>query len=96
MCKQKERKNYVRISDRERALNGYGLNRQIKKCKEYLNLYDLVEDSNMKLCVDDGYSGKSMDRPAMRELLQEINDGQVDLVIIYKLISTIKKCHQCI
>lgn len=85
VSKKKEVRIYVRISDRERALNGYGLNRQIKKCKEYLNLYDLGEDSNMKLCVDDGYSGKSMDRPAMRELLQEINDGQVDLVIIYKL-----------
>lgn len=85
MRKKKEIRVYGRISTRERALNGYGLDMQITKNIEYLKLFDLYENANIKVYRDDGYSAKSMKRPAMNELLQEIEDRKVDIVIIYKL-----------
>jgi site-specific DNA recombinase len=34
---------------------------------------------------DGGYSGGSMDRPALRELLQDIDAGKIDTVVVYKV-----------
>ncbi|MFL6387938.1 MAG: recombinase family protein [Terriglobales bacterium] len=34
---------------------------------------------------DGGYSGGSMDRPALRQLLADIDDGKVDTVVVYKV-----------
>src|SRR5690242_2207864 len=34
---------------------------------------------------DGGYSGGSMDRPALTRLLEEIKAGRVDIVVVYKV-----------
>ncbi|MDR1423364.1 MAG: recombinase family protein [Azoarcus sp.] len=34
---------------------------------------------------DGGYSGGNMDRPALRRLLLDIEDGRVDVVVVYKI-----------
>lgn len=34
---------------------------------------------------DGGYSGGSMDRPALHKLLSDIEDGKIDIVVVYKL-----------
>ena len=34
---------------------------------------------------DGGYSGGSMDRPALRQLLQDIDSGKIDTVVVYKV-----------
>ena len=34
---------------------------------------------------DGGYSGGSMDRPALRKLLQDIEAGDIDVVVVYKV-----------
>lgn len=35
--------------------------------------------------IDDGYSGSSFERPAFKELLQDINDGKVCCVVVKDL-----------
>jgi len=34
---------------------------------------------------DGGYSGGSMDRPALKQLLQDIEDKRVDIIVVYKV-----------
>lgn len=34
---------------------------------------------------DGGSSGGTMDRPALQQLLQDIRDGEVDVVVVYKI-----------
>src|SRR5438094_2940984 len=34
---------------------------------------------------DGGFSGGSMDRPALQDLLEDIKAGRVDVVIVYKI-----------
>ena len=34
---------------------------------------------------DPGFSGGSMERPALQRLLQDIRDGKVDVVVVYKI-----------
>jgi len=38
-----------------------------------------------RIYEDGGYSGGSMDRPALRELLDDIKAGRVDVVVVYKV-----------
>ena len=41
---------------------------------------------NLPRCYDDGgFSGASMDRPALRQLLADVEAGQVDCVVVYKV-----------
>ena len=34
---------------------------------------------------DGGYSGGNMERPALKRLLQDINDGKIDCIVVYKI-----------
>lgn len=34
---------------------------------------------------DGGYSGGNMDRPALKELLEHVNAGRIDIIIVYKI-----------
>lgn len=34
---------------------------------------------------DNGYSGRNTDRPALQEMLQDIRDGKIEAIVIYKL-----------
>lgn len=34
---------------------------------------------------DGGYSGGTLDRPALRQLLADIEAGQIDVVVVYKI-----------
>jgi hypothetical protein len=35
--------------------------------------------------VDGGYSGGSTERPALQRLLADIQDGRIDIVVVYKV-----------
>ena len=82
--KQKKIAIYVRVSSRENAINGYGLDAQETKCRQYIDLYDLDADS-IVLFKDKGISGKSLNRPEMKKLLTEVKNDQIGMVIVYKL-----------
>jgi DNA invertase Pin-like site-specific DNA recombinase len=34
---------------------------------------------------DPAYSGGNMDRPAMKRLLKDIQEGKIDVVVVYKI-----------
>lgn len=73
---------YVRVSTTEQAAEGYSVEEQEKKCKaaieakgwEYAGTYS-----------DPGVSGRTLDRPALLEMLKRIRAGEVNAVVIYKL-----------
>jgi len=73
---------YGRVSTIGQAKDGTGLEDQenaiIKKCKE--EGYELV-----RFYHDDGISGKSLDRPALDELINDAKDGKFDVVMFTKL-----------
>lgn len=73
---------YARVSTTEQATEGYSIDEQ----KERLKLYAKAHGrKDYKLYIDGGYSGASTDRPALKELLKDIEAGLIDKVIVYKL-----------
>jgi len=73
---------YVRVSTKDQAESGLGMEAQIKKIKAYCDLYEL---ELVDILIDDGYSGKTLDRPALKELIQRLEKGEAEGVVIAKL-----------
>ncbi|MCF0105919.1 MAG: recombinase family protein [Holdemanella sp.] len=74
---------YCRVSTREQADEGYGLDAQESKCREYIKLYGYEEE--VKIYRDEGFSAKNMKRPMLQKMLDDVEKGAVKRVIIYKL-----------
>ena len=75
---------YCRVSTREQAELGFGIDVQMNKINAYLSLFDYEVDY-IRYFVDEGISVKSMKRKRLQEMFDQVKKGELDLVIIYKL-----------
>lgn len=73
---------YVRVSTDGQAADGVSLAMQREKIAAYCTLHGL---ELVEILEDAGESGKTMERPAMRELLDRVRTGAVSAVVTYKL-----------
>ena len=73
---------YVRVSTQHQAEEGYSIPQQIERLKKYCEAMGWIV---VKIYTDDGYSGGSLDRPAMNQMIQEIEAGHADIVLVDKL-----------
>jgi site-specific DNA recombinase len=73
---------YIRVSTEDQAKEGVSLDNQESKIKSYASLNDL---DLIEVIRDEGVSGKSLDREGMTRLLDMVDNGEVDTVIVYKL-----------
>lgn len=71
---------YIRVST-ERQVEGYSIEGQITQIEQYcqFNGYELVD-----IYADRGISGKSMNRPELRRMLNDAKNGKLDCVMVYK------------
>jgi len=73
---------YLRVSTEDQAKEGYSLDVQ----REYLESFAKREGLEIfKVYQDDGISGYSTERPALKELLKDAKDRKFDLVLVYKI-----------
>lgn len=73
---------YVRVSTTESAKDGYSIGEQEERLRNYCKAkgWDIYH-----VYIDGGYSGASTDRPALQELLKDLEEGRFDTVLVYKL-----------
>jgi DNA invertase Pin-like site-specific DNA recombinase len=73
---------YLRVSTEEQAREGISLENQEARIRAFCQAKDweLAE-----VLTDEGYSGSSLERPGMQEVIQQCQKRQVDVVVIYKL-----------
>lgn len=74
---------YVRWSHDE-AEKGTTLEVQKEACLRYLASQGWTFDESL-FYVDDGYSGGSLDRPALKRLRNDIEKGLIDCVVVYRV-----------
>lgn len=73
---------YIRVSTAYQEKEGYSIEAQ----KEKLRAYATAKDYEVfKTYVDGGVSGAKVDRPALNEMIDDIEDERLDVVIVYKL-----------
>ena len=73
---------YVRVSTEEQAQGGFSIAGQTEKLQLACQLHDWRA---LPPYVDDGWSGKDMDRPAMKRLMADAKKGLFNLIVVYKL-----------
>ena len=73
---------YARVSTRDQADNGHSLEAQRAKIEAYATLHDL---QLVGVTIDDGFSGKNLERPGMEKVLGMIRRRAVDVVVVAKL-----------
>lgn len=73
---------YLRVSTQEQNEHGYSIKAQEDKLRSYANAKSL---NDIQVYNDGGYSGSNMNRPALAKLLRDVENGEVDTILIYKL-----------
>lgn len=74
---------YTRISDRERAIKGYGLENQKVACIRFLKIQK-YKIANAFVFHDDGYSGGTINRPAFQCMMDNINNYSNLMILSWK------------
>ncbi|WP_027086814.1 recombinase family protein [Cohnella panacarvi] len=73
---------YIRVSTEEQAKEGFSLEAQEATLSQHCeNLGYIVVGKY----IDDGKSGKDMNRPALQELLKDCSQKKFDIVLVWKL-----------
>lgn len=72
---------YVRVST-DMQVEGYSIDAQIELVKAYCKS---KEWDDYKIYIDPGFSGKDLNRPKIQELIEDVKNGLIDCVLVYKL-----------
>lgn len=73
---------YPRVSTDDQFRNGHSLDEQKERM---LKLCDYKNYEVYKVYEDAGISAKNINRPAFQEMIQDIKDGKINKIIVYKL-----------
>lgn len=73
---------YCRVSTEEQAAEGYSIDGQAEKLGAYAELHDL---GTVTVVADPGLSGKNMERPGLQQLLEMVEAGHVNHVLLWRL-----------
>lgn len=68
---------------------------QIRACKQYLTKKGQRLKSDF-LFVDEGQSGKTLDRPAMKKLRETVKEGKVSSVVVWRLDRLSRSLFDCV
>lgn len=73
---------YIRVSTDAQYEEGYSVDAQKEKLKQYCKLKDITD---YEFYIDGGWSGSNIERPEMKRLIGEITLGKISSVVVYKL-----------
>ena len=74
---------YIRVSTDRQAEEGYSIEVQTERLEAYTKTFD--GDVQYELYIDDGFSGASLERPAMQRLIADAENGVVTHILVLKL-----------
>ena len=73
---------YIRVSTQRQAEEGYSIPEQKERLEKYA---DAMDWKIMHTYIDGGYSGGNTDRPALQDMLREVERGNADIIIVDKI-----------
>jgi len=73
---------YVRVSTEEQAKEGISIDAQIDRCKAFCKARGWKV---FKIYTDAGYSAGSLDRPALKDLVEDIKNKKLNILLVYKI-----------
>ncbi|MBR1741526.1 MAG: recombinase family protein [Lachnospiraceae bacterium] len=84
---KENRKTVLAIYARKSKFTGKGesINNQIAACEHYVKEHFTDGEYEIRAYVDEGISGKDLERPQMQQMLKDIKEDMVDVLICYRL-----------
>ena len=73
---------YIRVSTQEQAKEGYSIGEQTDRLKKFADAHGWTI---VKIYTDAGHSGANQERPALQDMIEDIKEGRIDKVAVYKL-----------
>ncbi len=73
---------YIRVSSTEQADEGYSIGSQTDKLKAYCTAMGY---RIFNTYVDPGFTGANINRPALHQLIQDVELGKLDVIVVMKL-----------
>lgn len=73
---------YIRVSTQEQANEGYSIGEQTERLTKYAQAHDW---NIYKAYTDPGFTGSNMNRPALKNLINDVKNNKFDKVVVYKL-----------
>ena len=79
--------NNIAIYTRKSKFTGKGesIENQIEKCKKFIEFKFNIDSKNVKIFIDEGFSGKNEDRPEYQQMINQIKSKQINSIVIYQL-----------
>ena len=77
---------YARVSSREQAIKGFSVDEQERRISEYIELYyGEITDLNFRMVREEGVSAKSMNRPLISEIINQLYKHEINMIIVHNL-----------
>ena len=78
---------YRRVSTQEQATDGQSIEAQKEKIAKFIDFDSTFENVNSQIIdyCDNGYSGKDLERPAVKNLIEDVKNNKLDFIIVVKL-----------
>lgn len=73
---------YVRVSTEEQAKEGISIDAQIDRCKAFCKARGWKV---FKIYTDAGYSAGTLNRPALKNLFDDIHNKKLSILLVYKI-----------
>lgn len=73
---------YLRVSTNSQAEEGYSIDIQREKLLAYCKAHGWYV---VAIVTDPGFSGSSLERPGIQKVIHEVEQGNTDMVLVYKL-----------
>ena len=84
---KKDNETYYAIYSRKSKFTGKGdsIENQIELCKNQLiNKYN-IDENNIKVYQDEGFTGYNTNRPQFQEMMKDIRSKKIKCIIVYRL-----------
>jgi len=77
----------IAIYSRKSKFTGKGdsIENQIQLCKEYIHKYFNIEDNDILIYEDEGFSGGTTDRPQFKLMMKDAKNKKIDVLVCYRL-----------
>lgn len=64
---------------------GESIESQLEYCRKYIDFYFNQSENSVFTYFDEGYSGKSLERPSFQDMLNDCYSHKFDYVVVYRL-----------
>ena len=73
---------YIRLSTEDSKVGSFSIENQKNVLHQYVDAMEGIKNVEVLEFIDNGYSGTNFERPAVQELLDRIQEGKINCIVV--------------